>query len=274
VAPDIVFGNLTITQVRAIDLTWNLAAGRGLQGLIGLTTYKVANAALLRLAETVPLSYRAFEVVSISRLSLSAVGPLAQAVLRTGGWRAKSTFVVLFLSAVFVLVLPTLNDVMTGYVQYSQLYWQLSNGTMGLASDIDTCCVDDSNCVKLAFCYNGTIIPTLCVPETGYQWGFSAIWMYVVCSMTFFWAWGMFGLWVDADRFSTLYRSGRRMNIWRAITDLGSALEQDVGPDLSTYSTAELEKEVDAAPPVMYTIKRRSEGGLDGLVLSSKTTNS
>jgi hypothetical protein len=41
----------------------------------------------------------------------------------------------------------------------------------------------------------------------------------------------MFAMWVDADRFGALYRSGRRLGRCRAITDFGCALEQDAGAD-------------------------------------------
>jgi hypothetical protein len=174
-APTLTFGNFTITEVRAIDLTWNLVAGRGLQGGLALVTYQVANAALLRMAEAVPVSYRTFEAISISQLSLFAVVPLAKAVRRTGGWRAKITLVVLLLTAIFVLVLPTINDIITGYVQNSSPYWQFSNGTMELVNTVAKTCRSPTSStpgrIEMAPCLNGKILPIVCVPEAGYDGG-------------------------------------------------------------------------------------------------------
>lgn len=269
--PNVVFGNFTITQARAIDLTWNLGAGRGIQAIMASMTYKVANAALLRLAEAAPLSYRTFEAVSISRLSFSAIAPLARAVLISGGWRAKLTFLVLCLSAVFILTLPTLNDIMTGYIQNSQLYWQFSNGTMAEASDPEFCPGDRYHNGS-QYCLNGTAIESVCVPINGYKWGFSYGWVALVSWCVFCWGWAIFGIWVDADRFSVLYRGGRELGTWRAITDLGSALKRDVGTKLGEHSNTELEKEVDAALPVMYNLKRGSEGKLEAIVLEARTS--
>ena len=59
----------TITEARAVDLTWNLVVGRGLQTLIGFVSYRVACYGLLRVAETVPVSYDLFQTVALRPLS-------------------------------------------------------------------------------------------------------------------------------------------------------------------------------------------------------------
>jgi hypothetical protein len=267
ITPNVVFGNFTITKARAIDLTWNLAAGRGVQALMGWTTYNVANAALLRLAENVPLSYRTFEAISLGWLSFSSITPLIRAVLHTGGWRAKAIFMVLALSATFILLLPTMADIMTGYVQNEQAYWQFPNGTLEEYALEKRCCTSRLVlCKKTTDCVDDSM-PTICVPQLGYTWGFSSPWTGFVSLGLFAWAWSMFGIWVDADRFSVLYRGGRRLGKWRAITDLGGALERDAGTTLSGHSNVELEKEVDAALPVMYTVENKAGGKLEGVVL-------
>jgi hypothetical protein len=274
-APDTLFGNFTIAEARMIDLTWNLAAGRGLQAGMAVLTYKAANAGLLRIAEAVPVSYRTFESVSIRQMSFSAIGPLTRAVWKTSHWRAKVTFAFLLLSAIFILFLLTMSDIMTGYVQNSNLNCQLFNGTMVAASEIESFHFrrDASSCMGIREDgSDGPVIGRLvCVSDTGYQWGCSAIWLIIISCLTSFWAFGTYGIWVDADRFSVLRRNGRKLGTWRAITDLAKAIEQDAGSILDEYSNEELEKEVDTAPPVMYTVKLKYGGLLDKVVLSSRS---
>jgi hypothetical protein len=48
---------------------------------------------------------------------------------------------ILLFSAVFVLVLPTLNDIMTAYIQNLQPYLQLSNGIIGLIPENLAYCI-------------------------------------------------------------------------------------------------------------------------------------
>lgn len=113
--------------------------GRGLQGGLAPLTYRVANAALLCIAETIPLSYRTFEAITISQLNLSALWPLSKAVYYTGGWRAKTPRAVLLITAFAIVLLSTASDVITGYVQNTSPYWQFSNRTMGLVTSLDIC---------------------------------------------------------------------------------------------------------------------------------------
>jgi hypothetical protein len=81
------------------------------------------------------------------------------------------------------------------------------------------------------------------------------------------WGFSLYGIWVDADRFSVLYRNGRKLGTWRAITDLAKALGREAGPDMSTLSNRGLAKEVDGALPVIYTVTCTAEGGLEEVVL-------
>ncbi|KAF2418267.1 hypothetical protein EJ08DRAFT_654357 [Tothia fuscella] len=276
-APDVTFGNFTITEVRLIDLSWNLAAGRGLQASMAFFTYKSACAGLLRLAEGVPVSYRAFEAITISRVSFTAIAALARAVWSTRYWRAKFTFAFVLLSTIFIMILPTLFDIMTGYVQNSSELCELFADN----SIVSTLRTNDSSTLEAdratSTCYvmrpvmnNAPVGRLLCVPDTGYRWGCSAIWLIINTCLMSFWAFGSYGIWVDAHRFSVLHRNGRKLGTWRAITDLAKAIEEDVGSSLSGYSNEELEKEVDAAPPVMYTVRREADEQSDTVVLGPK----
>lgn len=218
---------------RAIDLSWNLVMGRGLQGGLAPLTYRVANAALLCIAETIPLSYRTFEAITISQLNLSALWPLSKAVYYTGGWRAKTPRAVLLITAFAIVLLSTASDVITGYVQNTSPYWQFSNRTMGLVTSLDICLNPQQIEVP---CLGKEILPVICVPQVGYTWGFTGVLLLAFVVALGLLGFALYGIWVDADRNSVLYRSGRKLGTWRAITDLAIALEKETGADMTILS--------------------------------------
>ena len=59
--PDMTFGNLTVSQAQAIDISWNLFIDRGLQGLIRFTSYQTVTRSFTRIVEIISISYKLFE---------------------------------------------------------------------------------------------------------------------------------------------------------------------------------------------------------------------
>jgi len=64
------------------------------------------------------------------------------------------------------------------------------------------------------------------------------------------------------------------LGTWRAIADLSGALERETGTNLNKHSNAELEREVDAALPVIYDVESKSGGDLEEVVLKARTADS
>jgi hypothetical protein len=91
VVPDLTFGSLTVTEARAIDLSWNLIMGRCLPFSMAIIFYKVATGALTRIAERAPVSYRLFATMTLDLHALTTVVPIARSAVTTAGWRAKTT---------------------------------------------------------------------------------------------------------------------------------------------------------------------------------------
>jgi hypothetical protein len=85
----------------------------------------------------------------------------------------------------------------------------------------------------------------------------------------FVWAVGMYGIWIDASRHYLQQKKGRRMGEWRAIVDLGDAIQHELGPNLNNYSDEELKESLKAIKPIMYTVSHDGQWDLDQIVLSS-----
>jgi hypothetical protein len=150
------------------------------------------------------------------------------------------TFIWFLAAIVYVLVLPTILDLMTGYV---------ANSTAMVPQDGDYVPVSLQDPTPNYYTEStGWIYGTsgvTCVPSNTYQWGFSSLWVEFVLAVTAVWCWGIFGLWLDAQKNGLLWRSGRRSGLYRDILDVSNALQEGLGPDTCAYGNAELTKEVE-----------------------------
>jgi hypothetical protein len=81
----------------------------------------------------------------------------------------------------------------------------------------------------------------------------------------------MFGIWVDSTQFSHQLRNGRTMDKWKAVIDLGCAVESELGPNVSVNSTKEIRKQLKSSRPVKYVLKEDIDGRISQIQLSSDT---
>ncbi|EOD48733.1 hypothetical protein UCRNP2_4508 [Neofusicoccum parvum UCRNP2] len=88
--------------------------------------------------------------------------------------------------------------------------------------------------------------PFECVPtyENTYEWGLAPGILLIWIPLMLIWTAGMYLVWFDTHRNSKLWRSGRRLGMWRAVLDLAEAIREDLGPDLAGYSNEELDKAI------------------------------
>jgi hypothetical protein len=99
------------------------------------------------------------------------------------------TFIWFLTAIIYVLVVPKLLDLMTGYV---------TNSTAMIAQDRDYVPVSLQDpspqyyTESIGWMYGTTGVT--CIPSNTYQWGFSSLWAEVALDMTAVWCWGMFGL--------------------------------------------------------------------------------
>ena len=127
---------LSFSAAKAIDLTWNIVVGRGLQATLAYLLYRVATQSLLRLTEFRGVSFDYFTTVAFYPSNLASLPTLLFGTLRNKGWRAKMTTFWLFISAAIVLVIPSFLDAMTGYVQPQIITTKMPDGSFVSSSGI------------------------------------------------------------------------------------------------------------------------------------------
>jgi hypothetical protein len=87
--PNLSFGSMTFTQVKVIDIAWDLLVGRGGQLLLAWVNYRVFNEWLYFHMELHKTSYKMYTTIAFSTTSLAALGVLGKEFLAfgKGTWR-------------------------------------------------------------------------------------------------------------------------------------------------------------------------------------------
>lgn len=108
-----------------------------------------------------------------------------------------------------------------------------------------------------------------CVAEKDvYRWGFSGEWLLLALAFHTLWCIGTAVVWRDTQIYSQCYQKWRWMGPYRALIDLGAAVNMDLGPDLGAYSEEELAAALKKRPRIKYGVQR--ENGQSRIVLSSR----
>ncbi|KAF2014836.1 hypothetical protein BU24DRAFT_423750 [Aaosphaeria arxii CBS 175.79] len=125
--PNLSFGSMTFTQVKVIDIAWDLIVGRGGQLLLAWVNYRVFNEWLLFHLERHLTSYKLYTAVAFETTTISTLGVLGKEFLAFGQptwlrffrWLALLSMI---LSTFYVLSFPTLMAAMTGYITTDSAY--------------------------------------------------------------------------------------------------------------------------------------------------------
>jgi hypothetical protein len=140
--PNLSFGSMTFTQVKVIDIAWDLLVGRGGQLLLAWVNYKVFNEWLYFHMEFHKTSYKMFTTIAFSTTSLATLGVLGKEFLAFGKstWRRFFRWLgilCMLLSTVYVISFPTLMAAMTGYIATSEAYIKDTDGNLVNWSKVD-----------------------------------------------------------------------------------------------------------------------------------------
>ncbi|KAJ4302692.1 hypothetical protein N0V90_001581 [Kalmusia sp. IMI 367209] len=109
------FGQFTFSQVKTIDVAWDILVGRGVQMAFWAVSYRVFTDALLRLIERHPASYETFMSISLEGPCLASSWMLLKQLFRNRSKRTWFLFYFMLLSSIYVLSIPPLLGAMTGY---------------------------------------------------------------------------------------------------------------------------------------------------------------
>ncbi|KAH4191342.1 hypothetical protein HBH42_123790 [Parastagonospora nodorum] len=142
--PNLSFGNMTFTQVKVIDIAWDLVVGRGGQLGLAWVNYRVFNEWLVGWMEGQGVGWRMYAGVAFETTGLGALGIWGKEMLASGKgverkrwWKRWLAMVSMFLSTFYVLSFPTLMAAMTGYIATSEPYLEDSEGNLIAFEKID-----------------------------------------------------------------------------------------------------------------------------------------
>jgi hypothetical protein len=125
--PNLSFGSMTFTQVKVIDIAWDLVIGRGGQIMLAWVNYRVFNEWLVWHVEQHYTSWKLYACIAFETNSLNTLGTLFKEFLAygKGTWKRFLRWLAIlcmFLSTLYVLSFPTLMAAMTGYIAKSEPY--------------------------------------------------------------------------------------------------------------------------------------------------------
>lgn len=254
-------GNMTLSEARTVDISFNLIAGRGLQATLGFVSYRVITDILMRIMELTPVSFELFSVLTFQPSAVLTIWPILKSLFQLSGVRPRFVMAWTLFSALYLIALPTMMDTMTGYVQNGETFAILSDGSS----------IQYSLYNKSTSPFNMTDSTCRPLQNGGYQWGFSYLWFTINWSVLGFWILGTYSIWMDAQRKCELRRKGRTLNSYRAVADIAEAMTEILGPNLAPYSGKELEKALKKRKGrVMYYADVDEGTGLGKVGLSSR----
>ena len=126
------------------------------------------------------------------------------------------------------------------------------------------------------YCYHNQTIYDLkalaeCLPTNYFVWGFSSTMVYINLCLLIIWAFGMYIVWLDANIYSALCRSGRKLRgPFRAVADLSEAMEEVLGQETCAYTNSELARELSKRSGLRYYASDSPENDLSHIGLSSR----
>lgn len=133
--PNLSFGAMTFTQVKVIDITWDLLVGRGGQMLLAWVNYRVFNEWLVYHMERWPTSYKMYTSLAFQTTTLGTLGVLGKEWLAYGdrSWTRFFRWLALLamlIGTLYVLAFPTLMAAMTGYITTYEPYVEDESGNL------------------------------------------------------------------------------------------------------------------------------------------------
>ncbi|KAL2047574.1 hypothetical protein N7G274_000615 [Stereocaulon virgatum] len=132
--------------------------------------------------------------------------------------------------------------------------------------------------ITSSYCYNNETFSqgfleaaAECLPDNYFVWGFSSLLVYIVICLHIIWTLGTYLVWLDANVYSALCRSGRKIRgQYRAAIDLSEAMGEALGKETCAYSDAELSRELQRQPGIRYYSTDAQSGDVSHIGLSSR----
>lgn len=247
-------GNFTLSEAKAIDISFNLFVGRGIQAQLLAISYFATTDILMRLTENTPVRFDLFSALAFSPATFSTTYRVVKGIFNLRGWRGKCIMVWIFLSSVYLAILPTLVDTMSGYIQNQRKDVEYFEGENRV-----TVPYDSFNGTEWRLNHTGDY-GYVCTQLEGYRWGLAETWVSITIILFGVWLLGTFTIWIDAQHACHLRRQGRGLETLRAVVDLAGAVHEVLGEEISAYSGKGLSESMEKSPEVMYGIEVDKNG--------------
>jgi hypothetical protein len=112
---DKTFGRYSFSQVKTLDVAWDILVGRGVQLLAWYVGYVVFSDALLRAIERHPASFEIFQRIALEGPSLHSLWTLLKELWCARSKRTKVLFTYIWMSTLYIICIPMFLGAMTGY---------------------------------------------------------------------------------------------------------------------------------------------------------------
>jgi hypothetical protein len=112
---DSTYGQYTFSQVKILDVVWDIIIGRGVQLLAWAVGYLVFSDALLLAIERHPASFQVFQRIALEGPSLLSLYTLVKELWCAKSRRTKALFLYIWVSTLYIISIPMFLGAMTGY---------------------------------------------------------------------------------------------------------------------------------------------------------------
>lgn len=131
----------TFTEVKVIDLAWDILVGRGGQALLVIVAYRLSSRKIATLMEEGEVRYEIFATVAFQTGSWSSITTLFWQSVRSTpvprSRRATWSFVAMLLATIYIVALPSLVSAMTGYAPRFRPYVKFGSAQFADGSLVD-----------------------------------------------------------------------------------------------------------------------------------------
>ncbi|EXJ71918.1 uncharacterized protein A1O5_04419 [Cladophialophora psammophila CBS 110553] len=282
-AVNIAWGSLSYTTVKILDAGLNLVLGRGSQVLLSWLSYHLFSMAILRIIQENCVPLQLYTAMAFDTTSIKGAWYQLRAVTKVDTVRAKVTLIWLAVAVAYLIALPTLLDLTTGYiVEYKTMVNVTSPGDstyklIELDRDqlnsisYDAYCAANGGCIEhypgefTKILISGQNMSFKAFVDDDYNWVMQErkelqrhppmcpqqyLSMGSFQRLSLDRLLGMFAVWMDSFRNGALWRSGRGFGRYRNIIDIAEHLQSHFGQDLCAYTHEELEEKIDRLDPV------------------------
>ncbi|KAI0449686.1 hypothetical protein F5B21DRAFT_33270 [Xylaria acuta] len=230
---NIATGNLTFTQAKVVDTTWDLIVGRGGQAALSFITWKVF-AGYAAMSMTIqPITFATYRILFIdSGPSISSTTSLLRDFIKFQGLASKVASTFLIYSMLFSLALPTLVGSATGYAPLNEAFIHAYDNNLVPISNFN----QQDFSIGLSWEYtNETYVKEeieqrgICVPvKDRYQWGVSFLQLFILVIFVALWTIGCLALLLSRHTWHRLAKDTEAPKGYQALGILVGSIDEQL----------------------------------------------